>query len=607
MMRRNVRTFVKLLLVALLAVISTMITLRLLGPAEDLRSQSLPSDPLKVFAVTKEAGAHPENPVTEMSRRKSGRIDWHDHAQIKADSLRIGPGEQGQSVVLKPEDEHEKEELYKVNGFNALASDKMSLNRSLPDIRHPGCKTKKYLAHLPDVSVVVPFHNEHLSTLLRTAMSAIYRAPPGLVREVILVDDFSNKDILRKPLEDYINKHLPRVRVLRLPERSGLILARLAGAREAKGEVLVFLDSHTECNVNWLPPLLDPIALDYKTCVCPFIDVLDFDTFQYRAQDEGARGAFDWEFFYKRLPLLPEDLKNPTEPFKSPVMAGGLFAISARFFWELGGYDPGLMIWGGEQYELSFKIWQCGGQMVDAPCSRIGHVYRKFAPFPNPHSGTDFVGKNYMRVATVWMDEYKEYLLKRRPQYRKIDPGDLTDQFAVRKRLNCKPFKWFMTEVAFDLPLKYPPIEPPDFASGKIRSLAIPDYCVDTKHHNKDETVILDKCGQSGNSEQEFVLSWHKDVRPKGRSMCWDVPSASEKRSPVKLWGCHGMQGNQFWRYYPEKKQLVHGGNRLCLDCDRVTHELFVTGCEDGVETQKWEFEKPDLKALANWDNAGPK
>lgn len=52
-----------------------------------------------------------------------------------------------------------------------------------------------------------------------------------------------------------------------------------------------------------------------KTVVCPFIDVLDHDTFQYRAQDEGARGAFDWELFYKRLPLRPGDQSDPAAEF----------------------------------------------------------------------------------------------------------------------------------------------------------------------------------------------------------------------------------------------------------------------------------------------------
>jgi polypeptide N-acetylgalactosaminyltransferase len=62
--------------------------------------------------------------------------------------------------------------------------------------------------------------------------------------------------------------------------------------------------------------ITEPIAEDHKTVVCPFIDVIDFETFAYRAQDEGARGAFDWEFFYKRLPLLKTDLENPSKPFK---------------------------------------------------------------------------------------------------------------------------------------------------------------------------------------------------------------------------------------------------------------------------------------------------
>lgn len=202
------------------------------------------------------------------------------------------------------------------------------------------CHDKRYLSELPTVSVVVPVHDEQLSTLLRTVYSVINRSPPELLTEIILVDDYSDREDLKEPLDRFLAEHLPKVKLIHLEERTGLIGARLAGARKATGDVLVFLDSHCEATFNWLPPLLHPIALDYRVCMCPFIDVIAHDTFEYRAQDEGARGAFDWKFFYKRLPVTDEDQKNMPEPFASPVMAGGLFAISTKFFWELGGYDP---------------------------------------------------------------------------------------------------------------------------------------------------------------------------------------------------------------------------------------------------------------------------
>lgn len=102
----------------------------------------------------------------------------------------------------------------------------------------------------------MPFFNEHWSTLLRTCYSVLNRSPSELIIEIILVDDSSTKPFLKEKLDRYVAEHLPKVKIVRLSVRSGLIIARLAGARIAHGDVLIFLDSHTETNTNWLPPLL---------------------------------------------------------------------------------------------------------------------------------------------------------------------------------------------------------------------------------------------------------------------------------------------------------------------------------------------------------------
>lgn len=233
------------------------------------------------------------------------RVDYPDPVTKK--KIEEGKQKHAFNEVIYPHKFVVTHNLY----FSQYVSSLISVQRSLPDQRDPWCKTEEAvlpLDKLPETSIIICFHNEAWSTLLRTVHSVLDRSPMSLVLQIILgrdvcqflfllncfsVDDSSTFEYLHADLDHYMSQ-FDKVEILRLSSRQGLIRARLEGVNHAKAPVLTFLDSHCECLHGWLEPLLSRIRRNSSSVVCPAIDAISEETFKYNFQLHAPVGGFDW-------------------------------------------------------------------------------------------------------------------------------------------------------------------------------------------------------------------------------------------------------------------------------------------------------------------------
>ncbi|XP_015792880.1 polypeptide N-acetylgalactosaminyltransferase 13 [Tetranychus urticae] len=527
-------------------------------------------------------------------------------------------GENGSPVYVPQYEQQKVKILYHINKFNLVASDKISVKRSLPDPRKQRCRNKVYTNSLGKASIIIVFHNEAWSTLVRTVHSVISTSPRKILEEIILVDDASTRTFLGTELDSYMvnltASSLVPIKILRSKERIGLIKARLIGAERATGKVLTFLDAHCEATIGWLEPLLDRISSDPTRVVCPVIDIIHEETFAFARSFELHWGGINWNLHFRWYPIGQAELSRikkhglseVSHPFRTPIMAGGLFAIDRQYFYSIGSYDAQMDIWGGENIELSLRVWQCGGTMEIVPCSHVGHLFRKSSPysFPRPDGVTGVLYTNLARVLHVWMDpEYLNFFYKINPVMKRTIFGEmskvedysqipsklanLTERIELKKRLSCKSFSWFLENV---WPEHFFPTH--DRFFGKIRNVALGE-CLQRPNaeggpsNNGVGRVDLEKCAIETYSPQCFVYT-KQGIILTDESICLDAINVDTDPT-VLLLAC-SQSTRQHWLYSLADKTIRHVRSNLCLDLGVVNRRRLTLNKCSSVKSQMWDM-----------------
>lgn len=197
----------------------------------------------------------------------------------------------------------------------------------------------------PAVSVVIPYYNnpEGLRQVVAAVRAQDY---PGKVA-IIVADDGSS---LPPP-------ELGCVVVRQEDLGFRAAAARNLGAAAASGEVLLFLDGDTVADPGYLRAVVPHVVADRRAVV-----VGTRSTGPERREPAWLRQAWSQTGHLQRA-----------DETSWRFIISSVLTCSRSFFGEVGGFDPTLVGYGGEDWEFGFRAWHAGARFVHEPRATATH------------------------------------------------------------------------------------------------------------------------------------------------------------------------------------------------------------------------------------------
>lgn len=408
--------------------------------------------------------------------------------------------------------------------------------------------TKARFSENDKISIVIPAYNED-EFISKTIIYTIEATPKELLGEIIVVDDFSEK-----PVYDILDKELPTnykryIKIIRLKKCEGLIRSKIIGADAAKGPNIFFLDGHCKPKKGWSEALVNSIRENYKRIVCPIVQSIS-NTDWSDVGTAGAKMMIEWNFaFHWYDDGLPE----------IPITSGGILMITKRWWEESGKYDPGMLFWGGENIEQSFRVWLCGGEIHVVRNSLVGHIFdrnnlnKRNHDFQYKKMLIDNMNNNHQRTAFVWLSEqfYETYFKNYHVLgYLPISfTKGLSERLSLKHILKCKPFEWYVE--------KFRP------AFERQRELY---YNFHHIQHLKSRLCLSVRTKQDTLNQSEDInyIEIPMTVMPN------DVSSYNIKQTNdyeiLTLKACDYLDESQKWSFILGNRMLYNYKSRKCLD-----------------------------------------